>query len=238
MIKKHLFTSFCPNMPLSSGTNYQLSEQESHHVVRVLRKRAGEKLRVINGKGDVALSNLIEADPQKAILRHEEIKHLTSPPLHLFINIENKQRLEWLIEKGTELGVTAFYIHSSMRLTLHRLEQITIAALKQSRNPLLPSIQLISDPESNLDPKGSVLWCDTEGVPVNTIKALRLPIQIIVGPENGFSSEEKKKLERRGQAIKLHRYLLRTETAALTALSQVQAHIEQTERVGFEPTVP
>lgn len=209
---------------------FLLTGSEFHHFSRVMRIRSGEEVELINGRGILAHAHVEEVGKEAArLLILESIEESPpSPALFLGIALFRLNRLEWLIEKGTELGATGFYLFPAERseqqkLSYHqllRLRHLAVAAMKQCRRLYLPEITFCSSLSDLLNVDGQILFGDL-GPKALPIKSITLSEQIlfVTGPEGGFSQNEFSLLKKQGaQAIKLHENTLRAETAPLAAL--------------------
>ena len=122
-----------------------LPEEESAHCIRVLRKQNGDLIEILNGKGSLFTAEIIEAHAKKCkvSIRNTTFEEPTAP-IHLAVApTKNMDRMEWLVEKGTELGCTHFSLILTKRcerskVNMERLEKITVAAMKQSKRLYLP----------------------------------------------------------------------------------------------------
>ena len=132
---------------ISTGENH-LEGEESRHCVKVLRKKAGDLIYIIDGKGSFYTARVIKADPRQCIFEVVEKTKEAKKDHHIHIAIaptKNLDRMEWFVEKAVELGVDeiSFVIcdNSERReLKLDRLERKAISALKQSLKATLPQL--------------------------------------------------------------------------------------------------
>ncbi|MDX8431573.1 MAG: RsmE family RNA methyltransferase [Candidatus Algichlamydia australiensis] len=202
-----------------------LSGAEAHHLTRVMRGKKGDHLELVDGKGTLAQGTLFSSN------KHETIVEITAcekqqepaPKIVLAAALIKQSRLEWLIEKGTELGATAFHLFASdhserQKLSsnhLARLETATISALKQCKRLYLPKIEVFSTfPEA----KGKALFGDLDpnAPPLTAAKG---NTTIYIGPEGGFSENELTQLREFATGVRLSRHVLRAETAGISALA-------------------
>jgi len=216
-----------------------ISGAEFHHLAHVMRSRKGDSVQLINGRGALAEASIQDLTKDKAKLLIEEVhQHPPSPPRLILAQAFAKQnRLDFILEKGTELGVDAFWLfpghHSAKKecfpSQLERAQAVTVAALKQCGRLYLPSISLkpyieewdqlnhFSSFFGDLDPTAPLFekkWKEGD-FPSS-------PVVFITGPEGGFSLEEVESLKGQGATgVQLHENILRTETASLMALSLI-----------------
>lgn len=206
-----------------------LKGSEFHHLANVTRIRLSEEVELVNGRGTLAQAALTKLDKEAAhltILSREHQPQKT-PALFLGCSLIRMNRLEWVIEKGTELGADAFYLfaadHSEKDTLsphqLDRLRHLSISALKQCGRLYLPDLVLLSFKEI-LSIDALLFFGDTDpqAKPLPpSLSAQR--ILFLSGPEKGFSPREIKLLKEHGQCIRLHTNILRAETAPLVAMS-------------------
>lgn len=217
-------TFYAPSLQ-SEHSHYQLSEEESKHCVKVLRMQVGAPIELIDGKGLQAFTILEDAHPKRSLLRIESsIFHENTPPLHIAMApTKNMDRIEWYLEKATELGLSKLTFllceHSERKqVNMERLEKIAIAAMKQSKRFYLPELQgpIRLDDFLQSHPKGYFGHCE-EGEKIG-MNGLKSTLPFLIGPEGDFSHVEIKTAYQSGyQAVEMSAFRLRTETAALLA---------------------
>jgi 16S rRNA (uracil1498-N3)-methyltransferase len=206
-------------------SHYQLSEEESKHCIRVLRKQVGAPIELIDGKGLQAFTILEDAHPKRSILRLESsIFHEKTPALHIAMApTKNMDRIEWFLEKATELGLSKLTFllceHSERKqVNTERLEKIAVAAMKQSKRFYLPELEGPMYFEDFLQnhPKGYFGHCQ-EGEKIG-MSGLKSALPFLIGPEGDFSEQEIVLAINSGyEAVQMSAFRLRTETAALLA---------------------
>jgi 16S rRNA (uracil1498-N3)-methyltransferase len=146
-------------------------------------------------------------------------------------------RLETILEKGTELGVTEFWLFSGVLSEKEefspnqhkRMEQILISAIKQCGRLDLPSI-VLKPPLLDWPPLSGTLFFGDTAPDAPWIWKLppplagKDPVYLFIGPESGFHPRESAHLQEKlgATGVKLHDNILRTETASLTGLSLLQ----------------
>lgn len=215
---------------------YRLSQEESQHIVRVLRKKVGDIIHITNGRGDLFLAELLDPTT-KGCLLNLQLAHLEQRRRNFSLCMavaptKNISRFEWFIEKAIELGVDMIIPllteHSERKsINSSRLEKIAIAAMKQSFKLELPKIQPpMSMVEAlNLMSDWSIYLArlDEEKVPHLADKlGSESNICILIGPEGDFSVAEKNfAISHGARQVHLGPSRLRTETAALAACHTV-----------------
>ena len=119
----------------------ELKEGEFHHLVHVIRSRKGDRVQMVNGKGALATALLVEIKKDRALLTIETIQWKTAkiPSLILAQALPKQNRLDAILEKGTDLGVDQFWLFpgdlsAKKELFPNQLERarfVAIAAMKQ-----------------------------------------------------------------------------------------------------------
>lgn len=208
-----------------------LQEDESKHCISVLRRKNGDIIKVADGLGHIYEAQIINDHPKKceAKIISTQYFNATQPKIHLAIApTKSMDRIEWVIEKLTEIGVNEFSFiicdRSERReLKMERVEKIVLSAFKQSKQFWIPKInppQKLKDFAKNL-PSGQkfVGYCETGNE--EFITKLIDPTEnllVLIGPEGDFSENEIKLLSENGVIpVSLGKTRLRTETAALVA---------------------
>ena len=226
------------------GNTLFLDKEESAHCVKVLRRRAGDAVSVIDGRGTLYRCTLLSADAKAVEARidaAEENFGTHSYKLHMAVcPTKNIARYEWFVEKATEVGVDSivpvFGDHSERRnINAERISRIMLSAAKQSLKAAVPRLAeplpvkewLRKAPESSLR---LIAYCDESldrDLRLGLDSALgNLPpdaeICVLIGPEGDFSPEEVSlALELGWKPVHLGDSRLRTETAALAAVFAV-----------------
>lgn len=209
--------------------------EESRHLSKVLRKKVGELIRVTNGKGLEWKGQITSTESRKAAVKKTEatLHQNKIVPLHIAITpTKSNDRLEWFLEKATEIGVTEItplMCDRSERKILkpERMKKILVGALKQSAQYFLPQLNPIISFEAlmKLDHPQTKLIAHCQNgnrIPLHQMGDLNDEILIMIGPEGDFSMREIKTAQNYSfKEITLSSQRLRTETAAIVACSQV-----------------
>jgi len=212
-----------------------LDEEESRHLLTVLRHPVGAVLYLTNGQGRRFSAELMEAGKKQAVLRVlSELPGLPPPPFHLHVGIspiKNMERFEWFLEKATELGVSAVTPLMCRRterqhLRMDRLQKILVAAMKQSARDHLPVLHPpLAFPEwvaAQTAPRRFIGWIP-EGLPAAHLNAFLEPATdavVAIGPEGDFHPDEVALAQENGfQSVSLGAARLRTETAGVLAVA-------------------
>lgn len=225
---------YFPN--LLNNTTIDLPEDESKHCVRVLRKKIGDEIYLIDGKGHQAISKITDDNPKKCKLQVIDIQSFTNKSLGLHIAIaptKNFDRMDWMLEKCTEIGVTEItFIETENsernKINIERCEKILVQAIKQSKQYWLPKLNtmvtfkqfLNNDYLKNYN--CLMAWCSEHTTTLNEAIDKQKPTLILIGPEGDFTEQEAQlALEKNFKTISLGNTILRTETAAIYATAIV-----------------
>lgn len=214
-----------------------LPETESGHCVRVLRMNVGDNIICVDGKGGRYVCRITEAHPKHCgieILSKEEIPNHWGADITLcFAPTKNLDRIEWMAEKCTEMGVNTFIPVKCTRserkeLKTPRLERIIVSAMKQSLKATMPVLEEMKPLEQVLRMpfKGQkfICYCSSETDRKEFAKEY-IPgsdVAILIGPEGDFSPEEVKMAIKEGWVpAVMGGSRLRTETAGMVAVSEI-----------------
>jgi len=223
---------FFLDQPFRAHERYQLPKEEAHHLTHVMRCREGEHIELVNGRGQLAHATLL---PHAMILLDEVLEASPLPSLIIAQAWIKPNRLDIIVEKGTELGMTELWLFpgdksEKIHLSEHhltRFRHLSIAAMKQCGRLDLPSIRVL-DPLSQWTklPCTSYFGSLMPGTPwLYDIMSPGAPGLFVVGPEAGFSSQEETHLKKLGACgVTLHTSTLRAETAPLVALALMSQH--------------
>ena len=222
-----------------SDNKFFLKEQESYHLTKVLRKPIGTKIWLTDGIGtvyngifnniqnDVAGGNILEVFPKYG----ENKIHID-----LGVGILKKDKMNFVVEKATECGankIIPLLLDKCIKrnINLNRLIKISNSAVKQCGRSVLPSISIPHNLEEllNTNSDNSILVCHESGERgikiIPKIIKNQSKILLLAGPEGDFSQEEIDFLkERKAYFINLGNRRLRSETAVIVALSQINMY--------------
>lgn len=228
--------------PLAGLAVCELTDDAANHVGRVLRMQAGEPLKVFCGDGH-DYSGVIESVGKKTVtmtLQGREFRDVESPlKIHLGQGISRGDRMDFAIQKAVELGVTEitplFTERCGVKLDAERAEKkreqwqkIVIAACEQSGRAVVPVVHPLISLSSWLAQQTDELKLTLDPWTSATIKGLTPThaLRLVIGPEGGFSDAEVAATTSAGfQAVRLGPRVLRTETAALTAIAALQLQL-------------
>lgn len=227
------------------ATSHTLSEEESQHCVRVLRYDRGDEILLTDGRGTTYTARITNPHP-----KHCEFEVISSqkqePHHHFHLHIaiaptKNIERLEWAIEKCTEIGVdeiTPLLCRFSERKTLRidRLEKIVLSAAKQSLTPYLPVLHDLTpfdefiqthSAQRSFSPQDGLYIAHCyekdkrelkDEITLHSTLSTLNSITIMIGPEGDFSEAEIDLALKNGYIpVSLGNSRLRTETAGVVA---------------------
>ncbi len=228
--------------PLQKQTAAILDGDEYHHLARVTRAKSGDPVELVNGRGQLAQATVCTLSKRQAELKIDQVieKPRQKAPLVLAQALTRMNHLEWIIEKGTELDASAFWLFPGLlsdkedlsETQTTRLKNLAVSAMKQCGRLDLPSIEIKPPLLKWALPEATLLFGSTAvDAPYLWDLALKKPVAspiiVFIGPESGFDQREIHFLQHMLQAkgIRLNSNILRTETAAITALSLIQPYI-------------
>jgi len=213
---------------LKSGTTIALDAEERHHA-RVLRVREGEEVEVFDALGKNYLARFESAE-SIAILRETENREPRTEN-HLAISIIQPEKFEFVLQKGTELGVRSFIplITDRIEVRIERLrgkeerwKKIVLEAVKQSGRSQIPSIEPAMKFDDAIAREGTKIVFDADVQTGHRPPATETTL--FIGPEGGFSERELQLARESGASFeRLGPRRLRAETAAIVALAIVAA---------------
>lgn len=219
----------------NSASQFTFSEEESKHIVKVLRKKQGDILHITNGNGYLFEAKIIVTDAKKckAEIIDTDKKHRKMYWFHLVVApTKMNDRFEWFLEKATEIGVneiTPIICENSERkvVKVERMEKVIQSAMKQSLQTFLPKLNApISYKDFMAKTHENLLFIahceDEEKLDLKRRVAPDRDVTILIGPEGDFSKKEIKQAYKKGfLPVSLSENRLRTETAAIVACTTV-----------------
>jgi 16S rRNA (uracil1498-N3)-methyltransferase len=215
---------------------YQFTEEESKHIIRVLRMKTGDSIFLTDGLGNLTEASIVDESSKKCTVKTIlTTRDYQKRPFHLHIAIaptKNTDRFEWFLEKSTEIGIDVITpilcAHSERtHLKTDRLQKVVIAAMKQSLKAYLPKLdepvefrRFIQRP---FDGQKFIAYCNQDSpVELNHTYRKGAKALILIGPEGDFSPEEVELAKNQGYIpISLGKSRLRTETAGIVACHTV-----------------
>jgi 16S rRNA (uracil1498-N3)-methyltransferase len=227
---------------LAAGAEVALERGQANYLVNVLRLPAGAEVRVFNGVDGEWRAELVAEGKKshKLLVKSQTRAQPAAPDLHYLFAPLKHARLDYMVEKATEMGAgrlrPVLTQHTqATRLNLERMEANAIEAAEQCG---ILSIPTIDEPQplatvlggwATAEGSRRIIFCDEAGAgadPVSILSALpRSPIAVLIGPEGGFSAAERERLQALPfvTAIPLGPRIMRADTAAIAALALIQA---------------
>lgn len=223
------------------GQTIPLSEDAAQHVGLVLRLKPGDRIILFRGDNyefQAILSSVQKKHIQVTIESMNWVDRESPRKIHLAQSIVKGDKMEWVIQKSVELGVASITPlltdHSVVRLDASRLEKkhqqwqaIAISACEQSGRNIIPIVYPACTFESYLKQSPAAhqwILSPTASQSWPTITHTNAELALLIGPEGGFSPTELDSAkDHQVQSIRLGPRILRTETAAITALGIIQS---------------
>lgn len=244
---------FIPSHQISEKQCF-FTDQDAHHIVKVMRYQPGDQVVGSDGLGRTFLVRLkeIEKDQVSGEILHD-LDEERELPIRVTVaqGLPKGDKLEWVLQKGTELGAHHFIPFYSSRTIVkydekkatkktERWKKIIKEAAEQSHRNKLPQIESIYSFEqlSNVKADLKLVAYEKEAQGINekpTLLARELQklqpnqsLLVVIGPEGGFDEQEMNTLEQKGfYRISLGSRILRTETASQYVLAAISYHFEQ-----------
>jgi 16S rRNA (uracil1498-N3)-methyltransferase len=221
----------------SSKKNHALSEEESKHICRVLRLKIGDDVAILDGNGSLFETKIIDDNPKRCTVEIVNHSFQEKPTSEIHIAIaptKMMDRLEWFLEKATEIGmteITPLLCDNSERKQIkdERLEKILVSAIKQSKGMYLPKLNPLTDFNTFIQkhPEGLLAHCyENEKNAMKDVFVFN-NCPILIGPEGDFSTKEVELALKSGyKTITLGENRLRTETAGIYAVVKAKLMID------------
>lgn len=224
---------------LSAQNLIALEPEQVHYLCNVLRLKENSEIRIFNGQDGEWLGTLTDIGKKRADIALQT--QLIPQPakkrkIHLFFSPIKKNRMDWLIEKSIELGATDFHPLLTQNSEIYkindtRIKRQIIEATEQCERldlaTLHPAINIPALMDQWPINKTPILSC------IERIKTISISeqlckyspnqdIAVLIGPEGGFTKEEKQTLSEKTSVISLGNNVLRSETAVLSALTLIE----------------
>lgn len=226
------------DVALGSGRTIDLNRDQAHYLFGVMRRRVGDRVDVFNGRDGAWSTEVSEASKRSGSLRViEQVQQQRDPPdLWLLFSPIKKARTDFIVEKAAELGAARICPvqtdhTNSERIRQDRLQAHAIEAAEQCGGTFVPPVEALVPLSRVLDTwpvDRQLLFCD-EAIAgeVRSIPEIEGPWAVMVGPEGGFSAEERIRLRAMPNAhsVSLGPRILRADTAAVAALTLWQTRL-------------
>ena len=229
------------DVDLALGQRLTVEGSAGNHIVRVLRSRLGDELTLFNGRGGeygASIDEIRRDTVQVSVREHRDQERESTFELTLAQGISRGERMDWVVQKATELGVTRIVplftersmVHLDEKQALKKVQHwrgIAVSACEQCGRNVVPEIEapialhgLLEKPVGRgilvlLSPTGEKRIADIAGGPGGAT--------VLIGPEGGLAQVEQDAALRSGfTAVRMGPRVLRTETAAVCALTLLQ----------------
>jgi 16S rRNA (uracil1498-N3)-methyltransferase len=226
--------------PLAAGMTVSLTGDSGNHVARVLRLREGDALTLFDGRGGeygARIGGMQRGGVRVEVGEHSAVERESPLELTLLQSIARGERMDLIVQKATELGATRIVAVAAertvVRLDARQAERkaahwraIAVAACEQCGRNRVPAVDGPAELESAVRREAALkLLLDPLGrAPMARAGELARSIALLVGPEGGFTDLESELARRAGfEPRHMGPRVLRTETAAITALAALQA---------------
>jgi 16S rRNA (uracil1498-N3)-methyltransferase len=226
---------YCP-VPLQTGLALSLPPGAARHV-QVLRMQPGGMITLFNGEGgefDATVTRMGRSDVDVEVGTHHLVEREAARAVHLLVGITANERMDWLVEKATELGVTSITPlaaeRSVLKLKGERADKklahwrgVAVAAAEQCGRNRVPEVHpavTLKEWLAQAEPGERWVLSLSEGTQAPSAMAGAAPVTVLSGPEGGLSpSEEASALAAGFIPITLGSRVLRAETAPLVVLA-------------------
>ncbi len=214
-----------------------LSEEESRHAVKVLRLTNGSEIELLDGVGGRYRAEIVLAHQKRCEFQIIEKLEDNLPPqkeLHIAIApTKNIDRLEWFVEKSTEIGVSEITpiisrFSERKKLKIERLQKIIVSASKQSQRTYFPRLNPLTTfadfVNQTLQGDKFIAHCYSQIERKNLFEICgKQPSEtLLIGPEGDFSLEEVELAHKKGfQSVVISEQRLRTETAGIVGCHSI-----------------
>jgi 16S rRNA (uracil1498-N3)-methyltransferase len=217
-------------------------DEDVRHIRTVLRKQPGDMLTLLDGQGKEYTVRITAVEKAKIVTEivDRRERHPAPPIVDLGQGIAKADKMDWIVQKATELGVSSIVPLVTERTIVKvrdeekrvsRWQKICREAAMQSARPDIPAVLRIQTFDAFLERcasvPGTLLLCPwEEGTqPIKEVLQVRPGIEkvvVLIGPEGGFSNAEAEVARSKGfHLVSLGRNILRTETAAIAVLSMI-----------------
>jgi 16S rRNA (uracil1498-N3)-methyltransferase len=228
---------------LSTGARCEIDGNAFNHITRVLRLRGGDELTVFDGRGGEYAARIDSIRKDKVLIDVRDHRALTRESLlHLTLaqGVSRGERMDLVIQKATELGVSRMVPLLTERTVvkldptqaerkLRHWQGIVIAACEQCGRNTLPKLDEpipLHEFVRNSSPTDTRVLLSPEGSTRVRALAPATHVTVLIGPEGGLTEDEQDSAVKAGfERVRLGPRILRTETAAIAALTTLQAHL-------------
>lgn len=222
---------------LAEGAEIVLEREAAHYVANVIRLGVGEDILLFNGRdGEWRATRIAggKRDVRLEVLRETR----TQPPAptleYAFAPLKHA-RLDYMVQKAVEMGagILSPVITRYTQVSRVNVERMTANAIEAAEQCGILSLPHVEEPRpldswlASLAEDRLLVFCDEASIDEDPIAALKQarpgPVSVLIGPEGGFSPEERTRIAPRGLTLSLGPRILRADTAAVAALALVNA---------------
>lgn len=228
---------------LETGDVLRLSEEEGHHVYKVLRGHAGDRIEVVDGAGRLFVAELLKERGEANLVEERPVEG-DDGDVTLYQAVPKGRHMDLVVDKSTEIGVKRIVPLAAERGVVRleegdgkvrRWRRVAVAAARQSLRLRVPEVgQAIpfSEAAREAGETGVLLHNGPDLPPLEDVVPLSV-VGLFVGPEGGWSEGELKMAKEFGLLFaSLGPYRLRSETAGMVAVARACAVLERTRSVG------
>jgi 16S rRNA (uracil1498-N3)-methyltransferase len=224
------------------GREIVLPDAAGHHALRVLRLAVGDPLTLFNGAGGEFAATLVRADKRDAWVlldAFSPVERESALAVTLVQGIAANDAMDFVVRRAVELGVAAvqpvvaarsarFPSDERGRKRLAHWRQIVVSACEQCGRNRVPPVHDVADLDAWLAARATVrpgiVLDPAASIVIGAVPAPGSSVDVLVGPEGGFTSDEVARAARAGlTSVRMGPRILRTETASLAALSAIHA---------------
>ena len=222
------------------NNTFTLNKDDTYHIKKVMRMNLGDKIEVIYNK-ELYIAEIINYDEltQAKVIEKLDTYNELSNNVILVQSLVKEQKMDYILQKNTELGVSTFIpyqadrsivkIKSNDSKKIERWSKIVKEASEQSKRNIIPNVTNVYDINELIKIQVDIkLLCSVNEKSVSIKKMLdsidlNSKILVVIGPEGGFSEKEEAKLMENGfVSVSLGTSVLRTETAGVFVLSCIR----------------
>ncbi|KAB2941799.1 MAG: 16S rRNA (uracil(1498)-N(3))-methyltransferase [Hyphomicrobium sp.] len=225
--------------PLEAGAAVACTPEQANYLVNVLRLGAGAEILVFNGRDGEWRARLVETGKRRCALRSltPTRPQQNGPDLHYVFAPLKHARLDYMVQKATELGVAHLQPVLTRRTVAARvnLERMRANAIEAAEQCGVLRVPTVGEPMklemllARWEPQRRLIFCDEAAEVASPLAALATikagPVAVLIGPEGGFDPAERTSLREKpyASAISLGPRVMRADTAAVAALALVNA---------------
>ena len=227
------------DMPLAAAQEVTLAPEQAHYLRQVMRLGEGAQTLIFNGRDGEWRARVVISGKRGAALRPEQqirAQPETFGPTYAFAPLKHA-RLDYMVQKAVEMGVSRLspVLTQFTQVTRMKMDRMRANAIEAAEQCGILALSKIDEPVSiekwlaSLPPAQAIVFCDEDSAEKSPVAELQRSkardLAVLVGPEGGFSDDERHLLLARENVIRLSLgpRILRADTAAVAALALVQS---------------